>query len=95
VRKIVTPPAAARVQAGGRLVQEDDARVADQGHRQVEPAPHAPGIGDGRVAAHVGQVEPVQQLAGAAAAGTAVQVVEVRHQHDVLLAGEQCSTAEN
>jgi hypothetical protein len=25
--------AAARVQAGGRLVEEDDARVTDQGHR--------------------------------------------------------------
>src|SRR5207244_473065 len=31
----------ARVQAGGRLVEEDDARFADQGHRQAEPAPPA------------------------------------------------------
>ena len=40
--------AAARVQAGGRLVEEDDARVADQAHREVEPAPHAAGVGGGR-----------------------------------------------
>ena len=42
--------AAARVEAGGRLVEEDDARVADQGHREVEPAPHAAGVGGGRLA---------------------------------------------
>jgi len=50
VRKIVIPPAArspddlphgsaaARVQAGGWLVEEDDLPVADEGHSQVEPA---------------------------------------------------------
>src|SRR5205807_350323 len=37
--------AAARVQAGGRLVEEDDAGVSDQGHGEVEPAPHAAGEG--------------------------------------------------
>ena len=40
--------AAARVEAGGRLVEEDDPRVADQGHREVEPAAHAAGVGRGR-----------------------------------------------
>ena len=34
-------PAAARIEAGRRLVEEDDPRVADQRHRQVEPAAHA------------------------------------------------------
>ena len=30
-----------RVEAGGGLVEEDDRRVADQAHRDVEPASHA------------------------------------------------------
>ena len=40
--------AAARVEAGGRLVEEDDPRVADERHREVEPAAHAAGVGGGR-----------------------------------------------
>ena len=42
---------AARVQAGGRLVEEDDPRVGDQAHREVEPAPHAARVGGGGLAA--------------------------------------------
>ena len=42
--------AAARVEAGGRLVEEDDPRIADQGHREVEPAAHAAGVRRGRFA---------------------------------------------
>src|SRR5262245_30434328 len=34
--------AGARVEAGGRLVEEDQVWVADQGHREIKPAPHAP-----------------------------------------------------
>ena len=74
VRKIVTPlgdeladdlphrAAAARVQAGGRLVEEDDPRVADQRHREVEPALHAAGVGRDRLLRRLDQVEPLQQL---------------------------------
>jgi hypothetical protein len=32
--------AAAGIQAGRRLVEEDQPRIADQGHGQVEPASH-------------------------------------------------------
>ena len=53
--------AAARVQAGGRLVEEDDAGVADQGHREVEPAPHAAGVGGGHLPGRVDQIEAVEQ----------------------------------
>ena len=56
--------AAARVQAGGRLVEEDHARVADQGHRQVEPAPHAAGVGGGRLSGRIDQIEAVEQVGG-------------------------------
>ena len=52
--------AAARVQAGGRLVEEDDAGVADQGHREVEPTPHAAGVGGGRLPGRVDQIEAVE-----------------------------------
>ena len=53
---------AARVQAGGRLVQEQHRGPLDQARGQVEPAPHATGIGLDRTPGGVGQVEPLQQL---------------------------------
>ena len=34
-----------RVEAGGRLVEEDDRRVADEAHGDVEPTAHAAGVG--------------------------------------------------
>ena len=37
-----------RVEAGGRLVQEDHRRAAHQGRGEVEPAAHAAGVGLGR-----------------------------------------------
>ena len=37
--------ATARVEAGGRLVEEDQPGPADQRHREVEPALHAAGVG--------------------------------------------------
>jgi hypothetical protein len=80
--------AAAGVQAGGRLVQEDDPRVADQAHGQVGPPPHAAGEGRGRLPGRRGQVEPLQQL-GRPPPPLAAQVVQVGHQQQVLLAGEQ------
>jgi hypothetical protein len=81
--------AAARVQAGGGLVQEDDPRVADQGHRQVEPPLHPAGVGAGRLPAGVGQVELVEQLGRAPPAPAPAQVAQVGHQGQVLGAGEQ------
>jgi len=81
--------AASRVEAGGRLVEEDDARVADQGHRKIEPALHAAGVGRRGLFGRVGQVELVEQPSGAPSAFGPAQVVQVRHQQQVLLAGEQ------
>jgi hypothetical protein len=78
-----------RVEAGGRLVEEDDARVADQGHRQVQAAQHATGVGGRQLGGGLGQVEPLQQRGGAPPALAPVQVVQVGHQAQVLLAGEQ------
>jgi len=80
---------AARVQSGGRLVEEDDARVPDERHGKVQPAPHATRVGRDHLPGHLEQVEPVEKFTGAAAACTPIEVVKIRHQHEVLLAGEQ------
>jgi hypothetical protein len=80
---------AARVQAGGGLVEEQDARLAEQAHRQVEPADHATGVGAGAAVGHVGQIETLQQFGGTTAGLWARQVVQVAHQVQVLRAGEQ------
>ena len=53
---------AARVEAGGRLVEEDDPRPADQGHGEVETALHAPGVRRGAAVGGLGEAEPLQQL---------------------------------
>ena len=81
--------AAARVEAGGRLVEEDDPRVADQRHGDVEAALHAAGVGGGGLLGGLDQVEALQQLGGDAAALAAGEVVQVRHEEHVLLAGDQ------
>jgi hypothetical protein len=81
--------AAARVETGGRLVEKDDARVPDQGHREIEPALHAAGVGLRRLGGRVGQVELVEQAGGAPPAFRPAQVVQAGHQQQVLLAGEQ------
>ena len=81
--------AAARIEAGGRLVEEDDARPADQRHRQVEPAPHAAGVRHGQLPGGVDQVELIEQLRDPPAARRAVEVAQVGHQGQVFLAGEQ------
>ena len=80
---------AARVQARGRLVEEDQLRVAHERHRQVEPAAHAAGVGGGRPVGGVAEVEAVEQLGGAPAARGAAEVVQVGHQDQVLAPGEQ------
>ena len=80
---------AARIQAGGRLIQEDDAGVPDQRHRQVEAAPHAPGVGEGQFPGRVGQLEAFKQRNGTCLPLTPTQVVQVGHEPQILFAGEQ------
>ena len=81
--------AASRVQAGGRLVEEDDARVPHQCHREVEPAPHSAGVGGGRLLGRVGEVEAPQQFGRAPPTFGSAQVAQVGHQDQVLFAGEK------
>ena len=60
-----------RVQAGGRLVEEQHLRPVDQAERDVQPPLHAAGVGADQPAGRVGQVEPAEQLVGPAASAAA------------------------
>ena len=51
-----------RVQAGGRLVQEQDRGPADQAGAQVQPAAHAPRVGLHGAVGGVGQAEALEQI---------------------------------
>ncbi len=81
--------AAARVETRGRLVEEDDARVAHQGHREVEPATHAARVRGCRLRPRLHQVELLEQLRAPPPALRSPQVAQVRHEVQVLLAGEE------
>lgn len=101
VRKTVTPTATrladdlphgvpgARVEAGGRLVQEDDPGIADEGHGDVEATLHSAGVGGGGLPCGVGEAEALQEFRGDPAPIASGQVVQVRHEEHVLLAGDQ------
>ena len=80
--------AAARVQAGGRFVEEDDARVTDQGHRQIETPPHPAGVGGERFLGRVDQIELFEQFGDTPATLAFAEMTQVRHEQQVLLAGE-------
>ena len=83
VRKIVTPPLAElvdqlvdvsggdRVQAGGRLVEEQHLRVAEQRPRQGDPLAQAFGQGAAGVVGPVGQVDGPQRAVDAIASSRA------------------------
>src|SRR5450631_582233 len=58
--------AASGVETGSRLVEEDEPRITDEGHSQIEPSAHASRVGDGNPPSGVGQVEAVEQLANSA-----------------------------
>ena len=79
---------AARVEAGRRLVEEDHRRAGDERPREVEPAPHAAGVGLDEPARGVGEAEALEQLGRPLARLGAGEVVELAEEHEVLLAGE-------
>ena len=101
VRKTVTPPATSSrmichmlwrergSQAGGRLVQEDDLGLPDQRHGQVQAPPHAAGVGGGGLLGRPRRGRTAPAVRAARRALALGQVVQVGHQEQVLLAGEQ------
>src|SRR4029450_9466487 len=56
----------ARHSPGGGPPQDQPRRAQDQAGRQVEPAPHPTRVLLDRLAAHLAEPEPLQQLVGAA-----------------------------
>jgi hypothetical protein len=80
--------AAARVQAGGGLVEEDQPWASHQGHRDVEAARHAAGVRGGGPLRRLDEVEALQQPGGPRPPFGRRQMQQAAHQEQVLLAGE-------
>src|SRR5262249_25890830 len=59
--------AALDVQAGRRLVEEEDARAVDERQGEVEPALHAAGVALDAAVARLGQADTLEQLVRALA----------------------------
>ena len=65
--------AAARIEPGGRLVQEEQVRRDDDRGRDVEPPPQAAGVGLGLLMGRLGEAERAEQLPGSPVARPRVQ----------------------
>ena len=81
--------AADRVEPGGRLVEEEHARFVDQRRGEVEPALHAARVGADAAVGGGGQVDPLEQVVGAAPALGGGDALQGRLQADQLAAGHQ------
>jgi hypothetical protein len=78
-----------RVQAGGRLIQEQHGRLRQQAGRQVQPAPHAAGIALDYPVGGVGQLEELEQFGGPRPGLARSHPAQLADQHEVLPAGQQ------
>ena len=81
--------AAARVEAGSRLVEEDDLRPAHERHRQIESPAHPARIRRDEAVGRLDQLEALEQVADSPARVGAYEVMQVGHQREVLASGEQ------
>jgi hypothetical protein len=79
---------APRVEARGRLVEEDHRWACDERGREVEAATHAAGIGLHDPVGRVGEVEALEQLSRTPLRLTLGQVVEATHHDKVLGPGQ-------
>ncbi len=78
---------ALRVEPRRRLVEEDDGRLADQAHGDVESAAHPAGEGHQAAVGGLVEIERVEQVCcGLPRIG---DVAQLAHQHQVLAGGEQ------
>ena len=80
--------ATARIEAGRRLVEEDQPGPADQRARQVEPPPHAARVRLDRAVGRIGQRELLEQVVGAALRLGLRELIQPAEQHQVLAAGQ-------
>ena len=86
--RLPEPDPAARVEPGGRLVEEDHRRPRDQRRGEVEPPPHPARVGADQPPARLGEVEALQQLGGARLRFALRQVVELADHLQVLEPGQ-------
>ena len=80
---------AARVEAGGGLVEEDHRRRRDQRGGQIQPAAHAARVRARQAVGRLVQLEALEQLARALARLGLAQVVQAADQLEVLGAGQR------
>ncbi len=80
--------AAARVEPGRRLVEEQHRRARDERRGEVEAAAHAAGVGLRRPVGGVEQLEALEQLAPARLRGGARGAVQAPDHRQVLEPGE-------
>ena len=81
--------AAARVEPGGRLVEEEDPGLRQQARAQVEPPSHPPGVGPGRAVGCICQIEVAEQPIGAFGRLLPGEVEESPEHLEVLAPGQQ------
>jgi hypothetical protein len=80
--------AAADVQAGCRLVEEEHRRPRDKRGGKIEAAAHASGVGADQPVSGLGEVEVGEELAGPCRSGSTAEVVEAADHFEVLEAGQ-------
>ena len=80
--------AALRVEAGGGLIEEEDVRSVYERGGEVEPTPHATAVRAGRSGGRVGEIETREQLVGPRPDGLGLQVRQLSHHPEVLVASE-------
>ena len=86
----LVPDAAAeeRIDPGGRLVEEEQRRVVDEGAGQLEPALHPARQAPGAAAADLPQVDQLEHLARPPPARPEQHPEQRRHEVDVLAGGQ-------
>ena len=77
-----------RVEAGRRLVEDQHAGPAHEARAQVEPAPHAAGVGPDGAVGGVGEVQALQRLLGPHLRLLGAQAVQPSDHLQVLSAGQ-------
>ena len=81
--------AALDVEAGRRLVEEEDARPVGEREREVEPALHPARVAADLAVGGVGEADPLEQFAAALVALGLAEAVQGGLQAHVLAAGQQ------
>src|SRR5699024_12772781 len=79
---------AARIEPGGRLIQNQQRRVGDEARGQVETTAHAARVGLDQTFRRSGQIERLEQLGRSAPGGPDADVAEPCDHLEVLVRGQ-------